>query len=71
MKRKASTTKITEEKVSTKKRDQKADSKSKEGPMTTDSIDVMLAHCYEPDKHDPSDWLMSEKMDGIRCYWSG
>ena len=31
----------------------------------------MLAHVYDPDKHDPSGWLMSEKMDGIRCYWSG
>jgi DNA ligase-1 len=71
MKRKASNEKRTEEKVSTKKRDQKADSKNKEGPTTTGSIDVMLAHCYEPDKHDPSGWLMSEKMDGIRCYWSG
>lgn len=33
--------------------------------------DVMLAHNYDPDKHDPSGWLMSEKLDGVRCYWDG
>ena len=37
-----------------------------EGP-----IEVMLAHNYDPDKHDPSGWLMSEKLDGVRCYWNG
>ena len=31
----------------------------------------MLAHNYDPDKHDPTGWLMSEKLDGVRCYWSG
>jgi len=31
----------------------------------------MLAHNYDPEKHDPSGWLMSEKMDGVRCYWNG
>ena len=31
----------------------------------------MLAQTYDPEKHDPSEWLMSEKLDGIRCYWDG
>lgn len=35
------------------------------------AIEVMLAHVYDPDKHNPSGWLMSEKLDGVRCYWSG
>ena len=31
----------------------------------------MLAHNYDPEKHDPTGWLMSEKLDGVRCYWDG
>ena len=31
----------------------------------------MLAHNYNPDIHDPTGWLMSEKLDGVRCYSSG
>ncbi len=31
---------------------------------------MMLAHSYTPDI-DPTGWLMSEKMDGIRAYWDG
>ena len=34
-------------------------------------ISVMLAHNYDPVKHDPTGWLMSEKLDGVRCYWNG
>lgn len=34
-------------------------------------IPVMLAHNYDPDKHDVTGWLMSEKLDGVRCYWNG
>ena len=34
-------------------------------------INVMLAHNYDPEKHDPTGWLMSEKLDGVRCYWNG
>ena len=34
-------------------------------------VDLMLAHNYNPDKHDPTGWLMSEKLDGVRCYWNG
>ena len=31
----------------------------------------MLAQNYDPDKHNPEGWLMSEKLDGVRCYWNG
>ena len=34
-------------------------------------ISVMLAQNYDPEKHDPTGWLMSEKLDGVRCYWNG
>ena len=37
----------------------------------TGCISVMLAHNYDPAKHDPTGWLMSEKLDGVRCYWNG
>jgi DNA ligase-1 len=32
---------------------------------------LMQAHPYNPDKHDVSGWYMSEKLDGIRCFWDG
>lgn len=35
------------------------------------AINVMLAQTYNPDTHDPKGWLMSEKLDGVRCYWDG
>ena len=50
-----------------KKRDEKADAKI----TGSGSIDVMLAQTYKPERDDPSGWLMSEKMDGVRCYWNG
>ena len=31
----------------------------------------MLAKTYDPEKHDVTGWLMSEKLDGVRCYWNG
>lgn len=34
-------------------------------------IKVMLAETYDPVEHDPSGWLMSEKLDGVRCFWNG
>mmetsp|Transcript_11880 Transcript_11880/g.11796 ORF Transcript_11880/g.11796 Transcript_11880/m.11796 type:complete len:300 (+) Transcript_11880:407-1306(+) len=50
-----------------KKRDQKANAKKgKKMP-----ISLMLAETYDPDKVDPTGWLMSEKMDGVRCFWDG
>lgn len=35
------------------------------------SINLMLAKNYDPDLVDPKGWFMSEKMDGVRCYWDG
>jgi DNA ligase 1 len=32
---------------------------------------LMLAKNYEPLKHNPKGWVMSEKLDGVRCYWNG
>ena len=32
---------------------------------------VTLAHDYNPKKHDPTGWFMSEKLDGVRAYWNG
>jgi DNA ligase-1 len=31
----------------------------------------MLAMNYDPDRDDPKGWYMSEKLDGVRCYWNG
>lgn len=31
----------------------------------------MLAQTYDETRDDPSGWLMSEKLDGVRCYWNG
>lgn len=31
----------------------------------------MLAQTYDEERDDPSGWLMSEKLDGVRCYWNG
>jgi DNA ligase-1 len=32
---------------------------------------LMLAHTYKPAKHYVAGWLLSEKMDGERCFWDG
>lgn len=32
---------------------------------------VMLAHVYDPVKNNPSAWFVSEKLDGMRCYYDG
>lgn len=32
---------------------------------------VMLAKKYDSTKHNPTHWLMSYKIDGIRAYWNG
>ena len=32
---------------------------------------VMLAQQFDPDTQDPVGWFMSEKYDGVRCYWDG
>lgn len=32
---------------------------------------LMLAHKFSSKKHNPVGWYMSEKLDGIRCFWDG
>lgn len=32
---------------------------------------LMLAHKYDPSKHDVSGCYISEKLDGTRCFWDG
>lgn len=51
--------------------ERKRSSKAEEKLTGSGSIEVMLAQTYDPDRDDPSGWLMSEKMDGVRCYWNG
>lgn len=41
------------------------------GSVGGGSINVMLAGTYNPEEHDPTGWYMSEKLDGVRCYWNG
>lgn len=36
-----------------------------------DRIDVALAEKWNPDKHNPTKYYMSEKLDGMRCVWDG
>lgn len=35
------------------------------------SVTLMLAESWNKLQNDPTDWWMSEKLDGIRCYWDG
>jgi DNA ligase OB-like domain/ATP dependent DNA ligase domain/PBZ domain len=39
--------------------------------MSEAACAVMLAHKWDEKKVDPSGWKMSEKLDGVRAYWSG
>ena len=32
---------------------------------------LMLAHKYEPGKYGIANWLMSDKLDGVRAFWDG
>lgn len=34
-------------------------------------VPLMLAETIEKVSQDPTGWLMSEKLDGVRCYWNG
>jgi DNA ligase-1 len=46
--------------------------KEDNGKVGGGCISVMLAQTYSPDLcPDPTGWLMSEKLDGVRCYWNG
>lgn len=53
------------------KAEAKADAIAQAKSTGSGSIEVMLAQTYDPERDDPSGWLMSEKMDGVRCYWNG
>lgn len=53
-----------------KKREVKAIIKTQKN-CSSKAIAVMLAQTYNPEIHDPTGWLMSEKLDGVRCFWSG
>ena len=33
--------------------------------------EVMLADKYDERRLDPTGWLLSEKLDGVRAYWDG
>lgn len=35
------------------------------------SIEIQKANIYKKDKHIVNNWIMSEKLDGIRAYWNG
>ena len=32
---------------------------------------LMLAHVFDKEAHNPRGWYMSEKLDGMRCYYDG
>ena len=34
-------------------------------------VSLMLAETIEKANQDPTGWLMSEKLDGVRAYWNG
>ena len=46
------------------------DTQSKLGRPTSECIKVLLAETYKEDS-DPTGWIMSEKLDGVRCFWTG
>jgi DNA ligase-1 len=42
------------------------------GKVSGGHIQVMLAQTYKPELlPDPKGWYISEKLDGVRCYWNG
>lgn len=47
-----------------------ADTKSALGPPISGCIKVLLAEHYK-ENLDPVGWVMSEKLDGVRCFWTG
>lgn len=40
------------------------------GPPSFECIKLLLADNYDM-KMNPLGWLMSEKLDGVRCFWTG
>ena len=41
------------------------------GTVGGGGISLMLAQNFDPEKTDPTGWYISEKLDGVRCYWDG
>ncbi len=41
-----------------------------EGAAEVEELPILLAHVWS-DEHDPTNWWMSEKLDGVRAYWDG
>ncbi len=68
--------------LSPKKADKAPSSPKKAVKKATEKVDrevgnsanvhkeVMLAKTFDPEKHDPSGWLCTEKIDGVRAYWN-
>lgn len=52
------------------KEEKKLEASRDSGPKKI-KLEVMLAHVFDPEKHNPTGWWMSEKLDGVRAYWSG
>jgi DNA ligase-1 len=59
-----------------KKREPKTKTKKREKDtretVSTANVhgEVMLAKKFDPEKNDPSGWLCTEKIDGVRAYWN-
>ncbi len=47
-----------------------SDTKTELGPPSSTCIKVLLAEKYQ-EALDPTGWIMSEKLDGVRCFWTG
>ena len=45
--------------------------KTEEGVNSKGAQPLMLAKNWDPVADDPKGWLMSEKLDGVRCFWNG
>ena len=50
----------------------KTSHKKVEGEIKDGSHPLMLAETIEKaNLIDPTGWIMSEKLDGVRCFWNG
>jgi DNA ligase-1 len=56
-------------KESEPKTKKESEPKTKEPKKDPKKINVMLAHEYNPEKHNIIGWFMSEKLDGVRAIW--
>ena len=41
------------------------------GDTQTGAMGLMLAKTWDEDTDNPKGWYMSEKLDGVRCFWNG